>query len=180
MLFTSLPSAIERNSFQCKVHLYVSFYNIIEVFSCLFWDKGRTRVAAAPWGWFCFLKGKTRGNNSKEAQFVSRSFFPFPFLLHFFSSVLPPFTFLPFSFSFSFYFSSSFLYFLTSLFPGQKPKGDGCSTPCPCKEGTRSETRATELTESPVRPRMKVSGPASDVHSLFQSSRRIRAMMYLW
>lgn len=115
-----------------------------------------------------------------EAQFVSRSFFPFPFLLHFFSSVLPPFTFLPFSFSFSFYFSSSFLYFLTSLFPGQKPKGDGCSTPCPCKEGTRSETRATELTESPVRPRMKVSGPASDVHSLFQSSRRIRAMMYLW
>jgi len=115
-----------------------------------------------------------------EAQFVSRSFFPFPFLLHFFSSVLPPFTFLPFSFSFSFSFSSSFLYFLTSLFPGQKPKGDGCSTPCPCKEGTRSETRATELTESPVRPRMKVSGPASDVHSLFQSSRRIRAMMYLW
>lgn len=115
-----------------------------------------------------------------EAQFVSRSFFPFPFLLHFFSSVLPPFTFLPFSFSFSFYFSSSFLYFLTSLFPGQKPKGDGCSTPCPCKEGTRSETRTTELTESPVRPRMKVSGPASDVHSLFQSSRRIRAMMYLW
>lgn len=115
-----------------------------------------------------------------EAQFVSRSFFPFPFLLHFFSSVLPPFTFLPFSFSFSFYFSSSFLYFLTSLFPGQKPKEDGCSTPCPCKEGTRSETRTTELTESPVRPRMKVSGPASDVHSLFQSSRRIRAMMYLW
>lgn len=98
MLFTSLPSAIVRNSFQCKVHLYVSFYNIIEVFSCLFRDKGRTRVAAAPWGWFCFLKGKTRGNNSRgsvRVQIFLPLSLPPAFLLFCFASLyLPPFFFL--------------------------------------------------------------------------------------
>lgn len=39
MLFTSFPAPVEKNSVKWKIHLFVSLFNGIKVFSCLFREK---------------------------------------------------------------------------------------------------------------------------------------------